>query len=405
VKRQIPVIVVMLAVVVIVIAWFVWSGRDHGGCDTIFEQTAPRLATTLDVIKSKGELVIGREKVQDLAEGSQKVALHLKTCCIAQQRGGMTGAQFQGCIDGAKDYETKVIQVTNTINEAHAARAQGNVQLTEQKAAEARQAAGVAATTAEQLVTGKPPPSRATTAPSPSGPVEQEPNNTILEANPAPLGMPISGEIGVSNDVDYFKYHYDGAQRDVMKVTLQNLSTTLRPDVHVFDDKRSEILRAEDSTPAANLEFFFTVEPGKDFYIEVAPFGGQPSASRYTLSVVPQKAYDAYEPNDGASSATPIQLGQTISANILDKKDVDWYRLRDVRQEEIGVHLENMSSTLLPSIRVYDQNKAELDRKDSFTSGSDLQFTFKAGAGKDFYLAVAANGGTPDRAAYKLTVQ
>jgi hypothetical protein len=173
----------------------------------------------------------------------------------------------------------------------------------------------------------------------------------------------------------------------------------------VFDEKRSEIMRAYDGTPAANLEFYFTAEPGKDFYVAVGHFGGAPSASRYTVSVVPQKAYDAFEPNDDAASATPIRVGQTISANILDKKDVDWYRLRDVRQEQIAVRLENMSSTLQPSIHIYDQNKAELDHKYVSTAGGDLRFSFPAGAGKDFYLAVGPFGGTPDRSAYKLSTQ
>jgi hypothetical protein len=97
-KKQIPLILVTVAVLVIVIVWFVFERVLWPQCDSIFEQTTTKLSGKLDFIKAKGELLIGREKVQELAESSQKVALHLKTCCIAQQGGSMNAEQFQGCI-------------------------------------------------------------------------------------------------------------------------------------------------------------------------------------------------------------------------------------------------------------------------------------------------------------------
>jgi hypothetical protein len=71
----------------LVIAYFIY---DHWRprCDAIFEQTTTRVGGNLQLIKAtKGELFIGREKMQELAEGPQKVALHLTTCCVAQQVG------------------------------------------------------------------------------------------------------------------------------------------------------------------------------------------------------------------------------------------------------------------------------------------------------------------------------
>ena len=78
-------------------------------CDTIFEQTATRVGGNLDIIKNKGELFVGREQVQALTEGAQKVGLHLKSCCLSQQTGNMNHDEFQDCVNGAKDYESKVL--------------------------------------------------------------------------------------------------------------------------------------------------------------------------------------------------------------------------------------------------------------------------------------------------------
>ena len=149
-KKQKPLTRVALTVVVLVVAYFVYD-RWRPRCDSIFEQTTARVGGNLDVIKTKVELFVGREKVQELAEGSQKVALHLKTCCVAQQSGVITPDQFQGCINGAKDYEKKIQQVSSIIGEAQAAKDQGNQQLADQKTAQAREVVAAASDTANQL--------------------------------------------------------------------------------------------------------------------------------------------------------------------------------------------------------------------------------------------------------------
>ena len=110
-KNQLPLIIVAAAIVSLTVIYFVYQGTGRSKCDSIFEQTADRLRGNLEFINIKGGLALGREKVQELTEGSQKVALHLKTCCIAQQTGSINADQFQLCISGAKDYETKIIQV------------------------------------------------------------------------------------------------------------------------------------------------------------------------------------------------------------------------------------------------------------------------------------------------------
>ena len=149
-KKQKPLAMIALTVVLLAFAYFIY---DHfrSQCDSIFEQTSTRLGGSLDVIKSKGELFVGREKIQELSEGSQKVALHLKTCCIAQQSGTLTSEQFQGCMNGARDYESKILQVSNIIGEAQVAKDRGNQQLVDQRATQAREVVSAASESVVQL--------------------------------------------------------------------------------------------------------------------------------------------------------------------------------------------------------------------------------------------------------------
>jgi hypothetical protein len=150
VKKPKPLAILAVTGLALVIAYFLY---DHfrPRCDSIFEQTTTRLGGNLDFIKTKGELFVGREKVQELAEGPQKVALHLKACCVAQQSSKLGPEQIQGCINGAKDYESKVLEVTTILREAQAAKDQGNLQLVEQKSAQAKQAVGAASRSLSEL--------------------------------------------------------------------------------------------------------------------------------------------------------------------------------------------------------------------------------------------------------------
>jgi len=150
-KSQLPLIIVAATTVSLVIIYFVYQGVVHSKCDSIFEQTDNRLRGNLEFIKIKGELVLGREKVQELAEGPQKVALHLKTCCIAQEARTMSTDQFQVCMNGAKDYETKIVQVVTNIKEVKAAEEQRNPELAKQKTEQAKEAANEAISTEKTL--------------------------------------------------------------------------------------------------------------------------------------------------------------------------------------------------------------------------------------------------------------
>ena len=75
--RKKPLTILALAGLASVLAYFLYD-RMRPPCDTIFDQTAARVGGSAEILKTKGELFVGREKIQELAESSQKVALHLK---------------------------------------------------------------------------------------------------------------------------------------------------------------------------------------------------------------------------------------------------------------------------------------------------------------------------------------
>jgi len=136
--------------VMAILALFIYLNRP-GPCDGIFEQTAPKLDTTIQFLKTNGEMVIGSDKVQELAESSQRIGILCKTCCIAQQSGKISGAQFQDCLNTTKSYETQVLQVASNVDAANSARQKGQVEVVGDKTQQATLAASAAANQAQKL--------------------------------------------------------------------------------------------------------------------------------------------------------------------------------------------------------------------------------------------------------------
>ena len=102
-KSQLPLIVIAATVCLLALMWLVYRSLGRSRCDSIFEQTADRVQANLEFIKIKGELALGSQKGQELTDSSQKVGIHLKLCCHAQETRRLNADQFQVCMSGAKE--------------------------------------------------------------------------------------------------------------------------------------------------------------------------------------------------------------------------------------------------------------------------------------------------------------
>lgn len=96
-------------------------------------------------------MVIGRDKIQDLAESSQRMGIFCKTCCIAQQSGKINASQFQDCLNTTKSYQTQVLQVASSVEAANTARQKGQDQVASEKIEQATVAASAAAGSVRKL--------------------------------------------------------------------------------------------------------------------------------------------------------------------------------------------------------------------------------------------------------------
>lgn len=233
-----------------------------------------------------------------------------------------------------------------------------------------------------------------------AAPVSLGPGSTIDQAAPASVGTTISGAIPATNaHSNFYRFQYTGQLRDIVIVRLANKSTTLRPSLKLYNADRSTTNNPYDGTPGADVQQALSMDPGQVIYVEVEPYG---SSGAYELSAIAQKAYDANEPNDDVLHPSPLKFGTSIEGSIMDSADQDWFHVSAPVSGKVEVHLESLSPTLRPDVKVFSSSKSAITEKYDGTPAADLDFEVDVEPGRDFYIEVVPYGSVGK---YRLTTR
>jgi hypothetical protein len=219
------------------------------------------------------------------------------------------------------------------------------------------------------------------------------PGRSVEQATAVTVGTRVAGEIlpgGVSN---FYRFDNPLKQRDIVLLRLDNKSATLRPQINIYNADRSLMVDKHDPTLGASLQQPISLDPGQTIYVEVTSAwdGGRMSrdtSGAYHLSAMPQRAYDANEPNDNQLTPTAITLGVSIEGSLMDEKDQDWFRVSGAQGARVSVVLDNLSATLIPHVKIYSSTKSEKLEKFDRTPGAGLDFVVEVDPGKDFYIQI-----------------
>ena len=365
---------------------------EFSPCDTIFQQTSVGLSTRIQLLKIDGELKIGREATADLDERAQMVALDLKTCCTVLDAGRINPEQFLQCKAKARTYDARIENISALVGalplggaKAGPAAGASTTPVSSGSIAEAVEAARaasrdlneqvvqVAKDQALQMLQGIPPANVSIDA------TEREPNNDVLSANLIDLNKLVSASIGTPTAADVYTFVTPNAYRDWIRIELQNRSTTLHPNLELFDAAKTSLGASYNATPGGDASYEFVAPPATRFSIRVSDHYGQ-STGVYLIRVAPEKAY---EPNDDILSAKRLGEGTPIMAKIMDKDDVDYFVIDGAGggDRALAVTIANKSVTLHPNAVVYDASKTEIGSAHNATAGGDLSYPFKATKG------------------------
>jgi hypothetical protein len=228
---------------------------------------------------------------------------------------------------------------------------------------------------------------------------EAELNNSILKAKEIQLNTVIRAAIGSNSDPHYFSFTMQGNKRDLVDIILNNESTTLAPTITFYNPDKSALPSASNTTPGGDVTYSFVASPKTQYYVEVSPYNGY---GDYRLTVRSRNAYDAYEPNDDILDAHKIAVGESIKAGIMDPKDLDFYTFESGSNEKLVVSVENRSTTLAPTITVYNPDKSAQPSATNTTPGGDIADPIVARPNSRYYVEVSSYNGYGD---YTLTVR
>ena len=230
--------------------------------------------------------------------------------------------------------------------------------------------------------------------------LEIEPNDDLFTANRIPLDTGISAAIASGEDTDCFQFTSPPTFRDLVRIRIENRSTTLQPGIHLYDAQKTAVDQQENGTSGANLEHTMSVQPDTTYYLQV--YGHWRTTGAYTLTVSPLRRYDASEPNDDILHAKPIATGQGIQADIMDAQDVDYFQFKTGAAATVRISIDNRSTTLQPGIVLYDAQKSAIDQRETTTSGANLEYSASVQPNQTYYLQVYGHWHTGG--AYTLTV-
>jgi tetratricopeptide (TPR) repeat protein len=230
---------------------------------------------------------------------------------------------------------------------------------------------------------------------------EIEPNNSNVDANLIGVGIPVAGEITLS-DTDSFKFITPAAPRDIVQLEISNLTPTLALGLRVYDNElRSESGRVI-TAAGESLTRYIAQPPNTPLFLQV--WGARDSVGEYRITLRAMKAFDSFEPNDDIFSAHKIELGQAVEANIMDSDDTDFYSFQSPRSGTVAIYIENRSSTLIPALTTFSSDKRNTGfAPDVRTGGANLRHTMAVQENQTYFLQVWSQASTSGK--YTLTVR
>lgn len=229
-KRQM-IFTSVAGVVVISLAFLIYSYQASTSCEGIFQQTKLNLTSSIEVLQMKGEIGFAHDKIQDLTEKAQLVALNFKACCVAAKNDLIAEGRFLECKNSTGAYETQLALAARHVTNARDAADSGNTSQAKQSSAKATTELRKSETTLENLrqgplQMGEPLASAPRKAESGLIPQrkhvsgrEREPNEGYDDANQIAVGDSLSGQVAKSSQ-DWYALPVD-PQREYLHVKIR----------------------------------------------------------------------------------------------------------------------------------------------------------------------------------------
>src|SRR6056297_592436 len=185
---------------------------------------------------------------------------------------------------------------------------------------------------------------------------DQEDNNSFAKANYLQIGtgdfLTFDGRVFPQRDRDYYYFHVEKAGRYTIKVTGKDAAS--RPYIRVMDGNNSTLFRHYADEGEPKLEATFDqgyLNIGDKICFEIYQYGDN-NVIDYTVKLSVVGVADNYEPNNRFKKAKLIPIGQTTSAYLFPKGDLDYYRIDVDKPGDLDMKVSSKDPLIRPSVRM-----------------------------------------------------
>ncbi len=223
------------------------------------------------------------------------------------------------------------------------------------------------------------------------GVLEQEPNNSYVQATQWDIDSPIQGRLDERSDEDIFVF--TAPQSGIYKISLSNVAPNIAPDIYI---KKESLAAATSDTSAEDgqsILLSMDANQGELYYIKVKASSGHDFSDQYytlSMEVVP----DPLEPNDSFAGATiwdyaagPIQgyFAERVSG------PGDYYQLTvpvTSSATSLTVALTDVPSNVAPEMFIYRSSHTRIASDLSDNEGESISLTFDIQPGDTYFVYV-----------------
>ena len=216
-----------------------------------------------------------------------------------------------------------------------------------------------------------------------------EPNDTFGKPAEIELDKSYLANILPKGDVDW--YCFVAKDQGRLEILSPTPPKTLDVSARVWNAEKSAITSwFKPLAVGGELNASFDLPAPGRYCLEVRDGGNDARAIEpYTLQTKFTPTGDGFEPNGSFAAAKPLGTDTTVTASLLPKGEVDWYRIEAKRQGRLEIKVTKVPPALDISLRLWNADKSAITSwvKPS-TAGGDTLAQFDLPSTGLFFLEV-----------------
>jgi hypothetical protein len=317
----------------IVLGYFAYSNLISQGnpCAKIFEQAVISLEGKVNILKENGELILGREGIQELSDQSEQISQDLKTCCVLFNEDKIVFEKFLKCQDEFNQYERVIERLNHLADEAETAKKQQKHDLVnlrlkhvERNVKDLHRISDYFQAQMESLISH---PAEEYKKPVPverkSVITETEPNNSYIQGMEIPIGV-LNGELSADDSQDYFRFELGAGNVLNLDFTAGDESENLKIALQDFEGNELWISGETVSGVTISTRMMMNNTSGGIYYAVVYSGTGA-----YQLNLFIETQNDGgsgTDAGDRMTKALNIKPGRSYFGELGGFDENDWYR-------------------------------------------------------------------------------